>query len=998
MRAQAGTRATGSLGTILLLFASLLHGADSDFFERRVRPVFAEHCYQCHSAEAEKIKGGLRLDTVETVRKGGDSGALFVPGQPEKSLLIKAVRYTDPDLQMPPPKGGDRKLFDAQIAHLVEWVKMGAPLPAGSNQGSVAADSFAAARTNWAFRAPVDPAVPKVKNTASIKSPIDSFILAKLEAAGARPAESAHRPADKRTLIRRATYDLTGLPPTLEEVESFLKDTSRNAFAKVVDRLLASPRYGEKWARHWLDIVRYADSFDSRGIGGEADVPEAWRYRDWVVNAFNSDMPYDQFIIQQIAGDILATNVPGKFDTNALIATGVFVIGEWGTGDADKEKMLTDIVDDQIDVTGRGFLGLTLACARCHDHKFDPIPASDYYGLAGVFFSSHILPSPGAKTAGSPVLRIPLVPAEQIAARKTKEQRAAELEKEINSRTGAVFLTNAKRGQFNQPTLAELHPSDGTDLPNAIANSGDAPISFITITLPAHSVAIHPSPERSAAAVWQSPLAGEIEIKGRVLDADDKCGNGIEWTLFHGQRPIAAGKFDNGKDQTVAATNVTVQPGELIQLIVSPRGKDHSCDTTVVQLDVRERGGEQRAWKLPDDVAADLPARANTGAWHFLSYRGAPLATLTATNVSEAERLKLDNTRKELAALRAELERKIPVAHGLQEGGTPKSAYEGIRDSHILIRGKYDRLGEIVPRHFPRVLTGERTVSLGKEQSGRLELARWIASKENPLTARVMVNRIWQHHFGEGIVRTPNNFGKLGTPPTHPELLDWLAHRFVDSGWSLKAMHRLMMLSATYQQASVVESRRPGGESQKAARALNVRPSTFDPENLLFARMNRRRLEAEEIRDALLFVTSQLDFTRGGLAINDIKTKRRTLYLMTVRSDKSSYRSLFDAPDAQTIAEGRIDSTVAPQALFLLNNPFALAQTKALAERALKQEAKDDTGRIHWLYALLFAREPSAKELALGLRALAEKGEERFAAWERYCQVLLCANEFIYID
>ncbi len=928
------------------------------FFEKKVRPVLIEHCHKCHSVESEKIKGGLRVDSRDALLKGGDTGPAIIPGNPDKSLLIKAIRYTEPDLAMPPK---DKKLTDAQIADITTWIANGAVMPVATNAVARNYD-FVMARTNWAFRKPIDPPVPTVNGTAT--SAIDAFVEAKFRMKGLKPAPKA----DKATLIRRATFDLTGLPPTLEEIDAFLKDDSTNAFAKVVDRLLASPRYGEKWSRHWLDVVRYTDSFDSRGIGGEADVPEAWRYRDWVVSAFNSDMPYDQFITHQIAGDILATNAPGKFDTNALVATGVYVIGEWGTGDADKEKMLTDIVDDQIDVTSRGFLGLTMACARCHDHKFDPISTDDYYGMAGIFFSSHILPSPGAKTAGSPVLRIPIASTKELAAFKAREQQAAELEKEIAARTGTTVLARAKRGEFNHPALATLHPANG-DLPSATANAGESAISFLTITLPARSVAIHPSPEKNAAAVWVSPLMGEIDISGRVSDADDKCGNGAEWKLFQGTNALASGKFDNGKSQSIPRTRSVIKTGELITLAVLPRGKDHSCDTTVIELNIRERESGQ-FWRLPENVVEDFPARANTGAWHFIAFGSTPPQAL-ASAITDEEKVRLDRARKELAGL----DRKIPVAHALQEGGTPKSTYEGFRDARIMVRGKYDRLGDVTPRHFPRVIAENQTPI--RDGSGRLELAQWIASKENPLTARVMVNRIWQHHFGEGIVRTPNNFGKLGVPPTHPELLDWLAHRFMDSGWSIKAMHRLMMLSAVYQRAA---------------------SGTGDPDNLFFACMNRRRLEAEEIRDALLTVTGQLDLTMGGTAINDLNTKRRTLYVMTIRSDKSNYRSLFDAPDAQTIAEKRVDSTVAPQALFLLNSPFALAQANALAERTTKREASDDAARINWLYKLLYGREPRAKELELGLRAVTSNNSGRTADWQRYCQVLLCANEFIFVD
>src|SRR5262245_6042282 len=473
------------------LFASpIIAAEDFDFFEKKIRPVLVENCYECHSAQSKKVKGGLRLDSREGLLHGGDSGPAIVPGEPEKSVLIKAVRYTDKDLQMPPK---DNKLPDSQIAGLVEWVKLGAPDPRASTESATqssgqpptkAAYDVAATRKQWAFQPPKDPPIPKVKDTRWTRSPVDRFILAKLENHSLRPAVAA----DKRTLIRRATFDLTGLPPSPADIEAFLADDSQNAFAKVVERLLASPQYGERWARHWLDVIRYTDSFDSRGIGGPADVPEAYRYRDWVVEAFNRDLPYDQFITQQIAGDLIPASEPARFNTNGIIATGVYAIGEWGTGDADKEKMLTDIVDDQIDITGRAVLGLTLACARCHDHKFDPILTTDYYGLAGIFFSSHILPEVGPKTAGSPVLRIPLASAEELAMRKGKEDRAAELEKEINAKSPAMLLTKPARGQFNQPALASLRTTDA-ELPSAVANASETAIQFLTITLPARSLA-----------------------------------------------------------------------------------------------------------------------------------------------------------------------------------------------------------------------------------------------------------------------------------------------------------------------------------------------------------------------------------------------------------------------------------------------------------------------------------------------------------------------------
>jgi mono/diheme cytochrome c family protein len=954
-----------------------------ELFEKKIRPLLVEHCYKCHSAQSEKLKGGLLLDNKEGILKGGESEKpAVVPGDADKSLLIEAVRYQNEELKMPPPKEG--KLSDSQIADLVAWVRMGAPYPQSpASVVSAAAEkpayNYAAARKWWAFQPRRRPSPPAVHNRDRIKSPIDAFVLVRLEEKDLSPAPLA----DKQTLIRRATFDLIGLPPTPEEVEAFVADNSSEAFAKVIDRLLASPHYGERWGRHWLDVVRYTDSFDARGIGGEADVPEAYRYRDWVVSAFNRDLPYDQFIVHQIAGDILAVH-GGCFDSDKLVATGVMAIGEWGTGDADKEKMLTDIVDDQVDLTGRAFLGLTLACARCHDHKFDPISTEDYYSLAGIYFSSHILPKPGAKTAGSPVLRIPLASVDELARRNEKEARAAALDKEINATVGAVLLTKPTRGAHSKPALTALNLSDGPDLPSAVANSGDSPLEFITITLPPHSVAVHPSPDRGVAVAWQSPLDGTVEVRGRVADADDKCGNGIEWTLYHGQKTVASGKIDNGGRQDIARVEVKIVRGDLLQMAIAAKGSDHGCDTTVVELEVRERDGEGRAWSLSSDVASDLATRANSGAWYFHAFQGTPPQTLFAKELSVEEKESLQKKKVELAALREELARPVPVAHCLQEGGVPESAHAGIHDVQVHLRGRYDRLGKLVRRGFPRVLAGEDQPAI-TEGSGRLELAKWIASPDNPLTARVMVNRIWQHHFGEGIVRTPNNFGKLGEPPTHPELLDYLARQFVQSGWSIKAMHRLIMLSAVYQQSSV-----PSPETLRA-----------DPDNRLLGRINRRRLEAEPLRDSLLSVAGNLDYAMRGPAIRDLNNNRRTLYLMTIRSDRSNYRMLFDAADPVGIVEKRIDSTVAPQALFLLNHPFALMQTESLARRLQREAPADDNGRINWLYKLVYGRPPTPQELEMelrGLRAASESGTSSAGAWEQLCQVLICANEFVYVD
>jgi hypothetical protein len=1063
-----------------------------EFFEKKIRPVLVDRCYSCHSAEAQKLKGNLYVDTRDGLLRGGDLGPSVVPGNPDKSLLIKAIRYVDQDLKMP-PKG---RLTDEVVADFVGWVQRGAP---DSRTKAVTAKSgvdLEAGRKWWAFQKPADHPLPHVKGAAA--SPIDRFILAKLEEKGLRPAP----PADKRTLIRRATLDLTGLPPKPEEIDAFLSDESTEAFAKVIDRLLASPQYGEKWGRHWLDVVRYADSGDSRGMGSPGDIAEAWRYRDWVVDMLNRDLPYDQFVLKQIAGDVL----PGGFDAENVVATGVLAIGAWGNGDADKEKMLTDIVDDQIDVVGRAFLGLTFACARCHDHKFDPISTEDYYGLAGIFFSSHIIPEPGPKTDGSKMLRIPLAPPSEVQAQKKHADAIAALEKKLEKDTDAAWsavgkallsrtapllrsaaeyktlapkppiaelaaqkglppwalsawisylgtgelglLTKAARNVHGKKGLHAWSGANGADNPSVSVNTADQEAAFLTIRMPARTVAVHPSPNAGVAAAWKSPIAGKIRVAGRVQDADAICGDGIEWTLDHvsgGTLELARGAIANGAMAAVPDRSLNVKEGDLVQLVILPK-KEYTCDTTVLELTVTEVEGQKRSWSLTHDVleGARAGSEANPmGVWCFYDMAKksgstglapdsalakwmaggdadevqAALVAPEAAKGPNAKLLKdltdpkgpflgaarredgalsgeireaLAKMRAELADLKKTLPPAIPACHGAQEGGCPQTSWAGFHDSPVHIRGRYDRLGAMVPRRFPKVLAGDAQQPIGKG-SGRLELARWIASADHPLTAKVMANRIWQGHFGEGIVRTANNYGKLGTPPSHPELLDFLAREFVRVGWSMKAMHRQIMLSTTYRQSSIGD------------------PATVkaDPANQFFGRMNRRRLTAEELRDGLLSAADALDRTMKGPSVKEITGGRRTLYVTTVRSDRSTYRMLFDAADPNAIVERRIDSTVAPQALFLLNHPFAMAQAKALAARVAKQTAADDAARIQWLYAILYGRPATDREAKIGLAVLSrarDAGNQAGAGpaaeqlWEPYCQILLCSNEFIYVD
>jgi hypothetical protein len=1103
-----------SLGLAVLVSIPSGHGEataqappreDVDFFQKQVQPLLAARCYQCHG-DLAKPKGKLRLTSRAFVLNGGESGPAAVAGKPDQSLLIQAVSYADA-LKMP-PKG---KLPAGEIDILNRWVQMGLPWPESNTKSVEKANEpeyqiTSEQRSFWSFQPVKSYIPPEVKGISWPHSGIDRFILSKLEKNHLHPAQLA----DKRTLIRRATFDLIGLPPTTEEVENFLQDNSENAYARVVDRLLASPHYGEHWGRHWLDLVRYTDSFDARilnGPGSEMDITEAWRYRDWVVSAFNRDLPYDQFIIDQIAGDIIAARQPSSSSPDQIVATTMLAIGNWGGGDADKEKLLTDIVDDQIDVVGRSIMGLTVACARCHDHKFDPIPTADYYSLAGIFFSTHILPNVGPKTNGPPMLRIPLTTPEELNRRSRYAAQVTELENQLQARIRETYQEFARAmlpqtghyiaaaWEFSHPSKALVRVSlteyaarnglyefalrrwlealglgdygDGgyrlmatpvrdvlgtagvhawkgpPDCPSLTVNTTDKEVALLTFRLPPRSVSVHPGPTNGVVVGWKSPIDGMVRISGRVVDADPAGGDGIAWIIDHrthaGRHELASGDFPNGGRQVFdkgrdasRLKSVFVKTGEQIQLLVLPKA-NHTCDTTVVEFSISKEDG-LATWNLTQDILSNPhqgnphgDGLGNSSVWFFYDMADSTRAkqpakasmllgfSLTGKSRQEVEkeafdfqktfqrvdgrspfylteveqekflpaeaRRRLADVRAELAELKKNAPGPLHFSNGAQEGGVPESPQSGIHDVRIHIRGSYTRLGETVPRRFPRILGGDRQAPI-RDGSGRLELARWLVSPDHPLTSRVMVNRIWQYHFGQGIVRTPSNFGKQGERPTHQELLDFLAKTFVESGWSIKAMHRLIMLAAAYQQSS-----EPPPETRQA-----------DPDNLLFGHMNRHRLEAESLRDNLLAVAGRLNRTMGGKATRDFNSSRRTLYQLSVRSDRSGFGPLFDMADSTTPEATRTVSTVAPQALFLLNHPFVLQQKAALARRILQDpKAKNNSKRIENIYAVLYGRPPTKEESQIGLEFLARLGNGD-QAWNAYCEVLLCANEFVYVD
>jgi hypothetical protein len=1051
--------------------------AQSAFFESKVRPLLLERCAACHG---EKIQqASLRLDTAEGLRKGADTGPVIVPGDPDKSALIRAVRHSD-GMKMPPTG----KLRADEITALEQWVKAGAPWPAAGEGGQRPGVKGGENKPHWAFQPVRKPVIPRVKNQAWVRNPVDAFVLAKLEAKGLAPSPQA----DARTLIRRVTFDLTGLPPTPEEVTQFEKDCQEEAvgvkrqalsrpsvanpaalsptqprpltlnaprltptavavapraYAKLVDRLLASPAYGERWGRHWLDVVRYADT-----AGETADFPvrEAYRYRDYVIRSFNQDKPYDEFIREQVAGDLLAASGPRERYAERVAATGFLAISRRFGFDPQNYHHLT--IDDTIDTLGKSVLGISLGCARCHDHKYDPIPAADYYGLYGIFASTRYA-FPGSEEVKRPRDFVPLVaPAEATQLQKAFDERLQTLTKE----------TAALEAERNHARLAvgldgDLEFQEAGSVPNAPWENGpnsparlqpSAQSPYVNV-FPAGNQGLRfdnaggysgfgqrlPTPwtaektrflhynidfrNTSVAAggagsfrfyVGHGPgnsAAIELFVTGDTLFA--RSGGSIELV-----RPVKVGEWYNLsltldlRDKTYSGA--AGQPGDLTPLSNKQfmTGWDGSVDYFFV--DSYGHVGGVRPGLDVDNLTvreAALPSLV----------RGNP-AGATPTEARTTLRAALKLTDEKLATLqreRTEMTERgpFPLGYAVTEG-TPA-------DAPLLRRGDPLNVGPVVPRHFPAVLGGQ-TLPAGVG-SGRLQLAQWLTDPANPLTARVIVNRVWQHHFGNGIVRTPNDFGKRGALPTHPELLDYLASVFISGDWkegksaalsntpapwSLKQLHRMILLSNAYQQSS--------------------EPPVADPENRLLARQNPHRLEAEAIRDAMLSASGDLDPTPGGaqpfppLAAWGFsqhapftavyETRQRSVYLMTQRIRKHPFLALFDGAEPNASTPERVSTTTPLQALFMMNDPFAHEQARKLATRVLR-ERSDETARIDRAYRLCFGRPPVAAEVARSRQFLTQaqtafreaktpaEGIES-SAWASFARALLSSNEFLFID
>ncbi|OYV92943.1 MAG: hypothetical protein B7Z73_04155 [Planctomycetia bacterium 21-64-5] len=907
-----------------------------EFFEKSVRPVLVNRCQSCHGAE--KQESGLRLDRRQAIEKGSEGGPVIVPGKPDQSSLITAVRYQG-DIQMPPTA----KLPDAELAALVKWVEIGAPWPKDASEGgrptsAVPASPQDAQAAHWAFRPVVRPAIPSVKQADGCVTPIDNFVVARLEAQGLTPSPRA----DRRTLLRRVSFDLLGLPPTAGEIEAFERDSSPDAWPRVVDRLLASPHYGERWARHWLDVARYADT-KGYVFTQERRYPFSYTYRDYVIRAMNEDLPYDRFVSEQLAADKL----PMNGDNRSLAALGFLTLG--------RRFMFNvhDIIDDRIDVVSRGLLGLTVTCARCHDHKFDPIPSADYYSLYGVFASS-------TEPDDGPLIG---VPEETAAYAEFKKEKAArekavddyrvgkqqELAKQFRSQAGDYLL------QLIRERPGE--PADGPPKDEPMISLGPGDLR-------------RPITDR-----WRQYVKQSAAKRGPVFAA---------WHELAAITPADFGpKANEAIDRWMSAADAPMNP-LVKQALIEHRP---TTMTDVARLYGELLASVDKQWNELRQAAPSAERLDDPAAEELRQVLYGPESPTVLTD-EQSQRLFDREVRDHLT----QLQRKVDELEVTSPAAPPRAMAMVDASSpvepHIFVRGNPGRPGDRVPRRFLAVLSsGERRPF--EHGSGRLDLAAAIASRDNPLTARVLVNRVWLHHFGSGLVRTPSDFGVRSDPPTHPELLDWLAATFMDNGWSLKSLHRQILLSGAYQQAT--------GERAECI--------AVDPENRLLWRMNRRRLDFESMRDSYLAVSERLEPALGGRPIDlwaAPYSGRRSVYAFLDRQDLPGVFRIFDFANPDVSNDQRPRTTVPQQALFAMNSPFVLEQVRRLAARPEVAGEMDAARRVQALYRLVLGRVATNDEVELAVRFIdappVSAEASKLTPWELLAQVLLSTNEFMFVD
>jgi cytochrome c553 len=993
----------------------------SDFFESQIRPLLVTHCLKCHGDKKQESE--LRLDSPQHWEKGGRSGPVIIPGKPQNSRLLLAVKKTDPDLQMPP---GKKKLSRQEIAALEKWIKAGAIAPRQPTTTPLAKLTLEQAANFWSFRPVTRPTPPSSKSIDHwSQTPVDRFIRDRLDSEKLAPVPGA----DKRTLIRRATFDLTGLPPTPEEIDAFINDDQANAFHKVIDRLLDSKAYGQRWGRHWLDVARYADT---AGDGADYPVREAVKYRDWVINAFNADQPYDEFLREQIAGDIIATTGPKELYASRVTATGFLAIGKRYGYKPSPDYQHLDFAD-AIDSLGRSLLGLSIGCARCHDHKYDPISSEDYYALYGIMQST-TWAFPGGEEQKRPSDFPALVPPEkarQLEANKksaldslnkqTVSLQREHQEKTVNSVAGAPDL--GMEGQElgkplkspwvcagpievrkeSQSPYRNVHPQGtrGVHLDSGLKTDGIRYVFPNGLKAASSKTICFNIDFRTQAGASQKGayrfylgqgVVQSLAVEFSVTPTHFAIRNGTKWETL---RPLETGKW--------YTLQVTINPSEKTYTgVVGAPG------------DLTRFTGKRTApnWNgIADcficDGTGHVPGPASARDIDNIGLTQKPFAPLGSPDVmahvqTEADKKRIVEIEKQLAQLKKQkthLSTTPPyeVAYGVQEG-TPVNA-------HIQLRGEPAKLGDQVPRRFLEVL-GADQLPAGHKGSGRLQLADWITRPENPLVARVLVNRVWQWHFGRGIVSTPSDFGFRGARPTHPELLDWLTAEFIAANWSIKHLHRVIMQSRVYQLAS-----------DDQPQALQI-----DPENQLLWKHTRRPLDAESMRDAMLAVSGNLDRSKPGPhPFPDVNTwgftihhpfhavyqsSQRSVYLMQQRNRRNPYLELFDSADPNVSIAKRQPTVTPTQALFLMNSKFVHDQADALAKRTVSA-AETTEQRMQLAFEIGHGRQPSKPDFDAAVNFISNY-QEKLAnpdqaaseqqAWSALARVILTSNRFLFVD
>ena len=1007
------SRSLGFVAGLLWLLGALpVSAADkSDFFEQRIRPLLVERCEGCHSTRKGKTQGGLALDSRQGWTTGGDSGPALIPGKPEQSRLIQAIGYADDALQMPPESAGG-KLSDAEIALLTEWVAQGAfdPREAKPLRGGLTEQQL---RDWWSFQPVRDVVVPESAPAAPAEHPIDRLLHRDLLAAGLLPAPAASR----RELIRRISHDLTGLPPTADEVRAFENDDSPQAYARLIDRLLGSARYGERWGRHWLDVVRYADT---AGENTDHPIPDAWRYRNWVIDAFNRDLPYDQFVRDQIAGDLIHADAPPDQYAAGVVATGFLALARRFDHDSDKWMHLT--IEDTIDTVGKAFLGLSVACARCHDHKYDPISARDYYALYGIFSSTRYA-FPGCEAKQQPRDLVPLLPPAEWARTiepfdralatldgSLKEVDAALAEQSKNFSkavgdqvrklaTGQIADGGAQRLSEGTDPLLEVAVTPGQLLVLTIDPDGNygadtTLIDWELVEQGGENRRWNLARDVTADLLQGNPHADGQQHPGVWLFLDARGGLGLlpdRVANLNGQPALSAWRKG---DNPAVFVNASPDPVKVWTTLPGRSVFVHPAQDGPVAIGwVSPIAGTV---KIEGRVADGHPGGPNGVGWKLEHLTGDLTAVL-------AEMSTLAARRSEFATQRTALLAKAPLKE------TAYAVVEGTAaNARVHLRGDPEKPGDEVPRRWLDLFGGE--VLPEQAGSGRRHLANWLSDARNPLVARVIVNRVWLQHFGTGLVPTPNDFGTRGQVPTHPELLDWLARQLVESGWSIKSLHRLILQSAAYQRSS----RQPD-------RALLDAALARDPNNTLYWRFNRLRLDAEELRDSLLMASGQLDLSPGqALPIPPApgwsytqhvpfagvpESNQRTIYQIVLRNRRPPFMALFDGADPNATTPVRQVTTVPTQSLYFLNDPFFHAQAEALARRVL--EAPTDELRVRRLYELALQRNATAAEVTAALGFAVEytaalaaepEAERPRAVWSALARIVLASNEFLYVD